>query len=314
MCVCQYVHRLTERSTRIDAQEAGVRGFAHKLAGKISAMAPELTEVAAPISLRIADDIRGKIETGELRPDDQLPTLPALAAQWSCSITSARGAMALLRSQGLISGGRGQPLRVRVKPRMVIRDSRRHQAEKDLALAGLDERRRHGEAEDDLGEDLGALDFHCEYRYPIPASTELAEMFGIDPGAPLLRKTYETRDKSGWTRRAYSVSWVPVPLIESNPVLLSHDCEPWPGGAMNQFRTVGIEIAEVVDEVRAFMPTTVDVQRWALEPGVPMVTVRRISIDTDKRVVEVSDAYYPADRTTLRFTTPLTPWSESPCR
>ena len=78
---------------------------------------------------------------------------------------------------------------------------------------------------------------------------------------------------------------------------------------MNQFRTVGIEIAEVVDEVRAVMPTTVDVQRWALEPGVHLLTVRRISIDTDKRVVEVSDAQYPADRTELRFTMPLRPWS-----
>lgn len=272
------------------------------------AMAPELTAVTPPISLRIADDIRGKIETGELRPDDHLPTLPALAAQWSCSVTSARGAMALLRSQGLISGGRGQPLHVRVKPRIVIRDSRRHQAEKDLALASLDERRCHGEAEDDLGEDLQALDFRCEYRR-VPASAELAAVFGIESGAELLRKLYETRDRSGWTRRACSISYTPVSLIEANPVLLSDDCEPWPGGAMNQFRTVGIEIAEVVDEVRAVMPTTVDVQRWALEPGVPLLTVRRISIDTDKRVVEVSDAQYPADRTELRFTMPLRPWS-----
>jgi GntR family transcriptional regulator len=133
-------------------------------------------------------------------------------------------------------------------------------------------------------------------------------VFGIEPGTELLRKMYETRDKSGWTRRAYSVSWVPVSLLAPNPALLSDECEPWPGGAQNQFRTVGIEIAEVVDEVRTMMPTTVDVQRWDLEPGVPLLLVRRISIDTDKRVVEVSDAQYPGDRTELRFSTPLRPW------
>jgi GntR family transcriptional regulator len=270
-------------------------------------MAPELTEVPAPVHLRIADDIRVKIETGELHPGDPLPTLHELAGRWSCSITSARGAIALLRSQGLVSGGRGQPLRVRVKPRMVIRDSRRHQAEKDLAVASLEERRRHGEAEDDLGEPLRALDFHCEYRR-VPADDDLAAVFGIEPGTELLRKMYETRDKSGWTRRAYSVAWVPVSLLAPNPALLSDDCEPWPGGAQNQFRSLGIEIAEVVDEVRGIMPTTVDVQRWDLEPGVPLLLVRRISIDTDKRVVEVSDAQYPADRTELRFTTPLRLW------
>jgi GntR family transcriptional regulator len=190
---------------------------------------------------------------------------------------------------------------------MVIRDNRRHQAEKDLALASLEDRRCHGEAEDDLGEDLQALDFRSEYRR-IPASAELAAVFGVEPGTELLRKLYETRDKSGWTRRAYSISYVPVALMEANPELLTDNCEPWAGGAMHQFREVGIEIAEVVDEVRAIMPTTVDVQRWALEPGVPLLAVRRISIDTDKRVVEVSDAQYPADRTELRFSTPLRSW------
>ena len=58
------------------------------------------------------------------------------------------------------------------------------------------------------------------------------------------------------------------------------------------------------------MPTTVDAQRWDLEPGVPLLLVRRISIDTTGRAVEVSDAQYPADRTLLRFTTPLRPWSD----
>jgi GntR family transcriptional regulator len=271
-------------------------------------MAPELTEVPAPVHLRIADDIRIKIETGELRPDDQLPTLQELADQWRCSVTSVRGAMALLRSQGLISGGRGQPLRVRVKPRIVVRDSARHQREKDLALASLEERRQHGEAEDDLGVPLSETDFHCEYRV-MPASDELAAVFGIEPGTDLLRKQYEIKHKTGWLRLAYSISWTPVSLLEANPELLSSDCEPWAGGAMHQFRTVGIEPAEIVDKVRAIMPTTVDVQRWGLEPGVPLLTVRRITIDADKRVVEVSDAFYPADRTLLRFTTPLTPWS-----
>ena len=34
------------------------------------------------------------------------------------------------------------------------------------------------------------------------------------------------------------------------------------------------------------------------------------SVDTGGNVVEVSDAQYPADRTELRFSTPLKPWSE----
>ena len=272
-------------------------------------MAPELTAVPAPIHLRIADAIRIQIEEGQLRPGDALPTLHELAAQWSCSITSARGALALLRTQGLISGSRGQPLRVRVPRRLVVRDSARHQTEKDRACESEEERRQHGEAEDDLGEPLGNLDFRAAFRL-VPASDELAAILGVDPGSELLQKQYETRDRAGWTRYAYSVAHVPAALFAGHPELLSDDCEPWPGGAQHQFRMVGIEIGNVVDEVRAAMPTTVDAQRWALEPGVPLILVRRISIDTTGRPIEVSDAQYPADRTLLRFTTPLRPWSD----
>jgi hypothetical protein len=42
--------------------------------------------------------------------------------------------------------------------------------------------------------------------------------------------------------------------------------------------------------------------------GVPIIFCRRISIDTQDRVVEVSDADYLADRAELQFVTPLKPW------
>jgi hypothetical protein len=41
---------------------------------------------------------------------------------------------------------------------------------------------------------------------------------------------------------------------------------------------------------------------------------RRISFDTDNRTIEISDAEYPADRTELRFITPLKPWTKLPER
>ena len=80
---------------------------------------------------------------------------------------------------------------------------------------------------------------------------------------------------------------------------------------MNQLATVGIEIARIVDEVTARMPTTPEMQLWGLPDGVPIIFCRRISLDTIDRVVEVSNADYPADRTELQFVTPLRPWPES---
>jgi GntR family transcriptional regulator len=104
------------------------------------------------------------------------------------------------------------------------------------------------------------------------------------------------------------VSHIPLALVEGNPALLDPDREPWPGGTQHQLSTVGIEIMRIVDEVTARMPTTVEVQLWGLPDGVPLIFCRRISIDADGCVVEISDANYPADRTELHFITPLKPW------
>jgi len=58
------------------------------------------------------------------------------------------------------------------------------------------------------------------------------------------------------------------------------------------------------------MPTTAEAKQWDLEEGVPMLRIRRTSIDMDGRTVEITDADFPADRTELKFVTNLTPWRE----
>ncbi|WP_027652510.1 GntR family transcriptional regulator, partial [Salinispora mooreana] len=57
---------------------------------------------ARPMQVRVADDIRLKIETGTLGPSDQLPTLDELAADHLVSLAVARKAVDLLKQQGLV--------------------------------------------------------------------------------------------------------------------------------------------------------------------------------------------------------------------
>jgi GntR family transcriptional regulator len=108
------------------------------------------------------------------------------------------------------------------------------------------------------------------------------------------------------------VSYIARALVEGNPALLDQGNEPWPGGTQHQLSTVGIEIMVMGDQVTARMPTTVEAQAWDLPDGVPLLLCRRISVDAGNRTVEISDATYPADRTELRFITPLEPWGEDP--
>lgn len=275
-------------------------------------MEPQLTEVPAPLQVRIADDLRVRIERGELGPGESLPTLHDLARRWACSLNPVRSAMDLLKQQGLITGGRGKSPVVRIPPRQVVRSSTRHQQEKDMALRSEPERARVGTAEVESRVPIEALTFRPLYDV-VPADADVAAALGIHQGVPVLRRTWELLDKATGVREAWSASHIPEAYVRGNPALFDPSNEPWPGGTQHQLSTVGIEIMTIVDEVTAHMPTTAQAQLWDLPPGVPMLRCRRISIDQHGHRVEISDAEYPADRTRLDFITPLSPW-EGPTR
>jgi len=57
---------------------------------------------------RIAQDFRGAIVSGVLRPGEQLPTVVDLAARYSVSFGTAQRAIAQLRAAGLVSVSRGK--------------------------------------------------------------------------------------------------------------------------------------------------------------------------------------------------------------
>ena len=269
-------------------------------------MHPERTPVEAPIQLKIADAIRMQIERGDLAPGASLPTLNELSDQWSCSLNSARGAVALLRTQGLITAGRGKAPSVRIPPRRAVRSSERHQVEKDLALRPEAERAALGEAETNHAMSIAEQRFSSRYSV-VASDQDVSAALGIAVGAPVLRRQFEAVDPRTDHQLSYSVSHIPLALVDANPALLDETNEPWPGGTQHQLLTVGVEVMTIVDEVTARMPTTVEAQRWDLPDGVPLIFCRRVSFDDAARPVEISDAYYPADRTELRFVTPLRP-------
>lgn len=225
-------------------------------------------------------------------------------------MNSARAAIALLKAQGLITVGRGKAPVVRIPPRRVIRSSERHQVEKDLALKPETERAGIGEAETNLNMSIQQQRFVAHYDQ-MPSGVELGKIFGIPPTDIVLRRSWEASDPATDLRLSWSISYMPLTLVEANPALLDERNEPWPGGTQHQLSTVGIEIMHIVDEVTARMPTTVEIQLWGLPDGVPIIFCRRVSIDANNHVVEISDADYPADRTELHFVTTLRPWPVS---
>jgi len=62
---------------------------------------------------RIADDLRGRIASGEMAVGSPLPSEAELCRRWGASRGTVRQALSALRSDGLIGGGRGRPPVVR---------------------------------------------------------------------------------------------------------------------------------------------------------------------------------------------------------
>jgi GntR family transcriptional regulator len=273
------------------------------------------TSGSAALHHQIADDLRARIAAGEYAPGTSLPPMRELQAQWNCSDGPVRDALAILRGEGLITLSRGAPARVRIPP-----DRKEHsiavtpevaQAYKDLALRSEGERESTGTVELSVGIPLSETQFSATYER-VSASAKLAKEFKIKPGTELLRRTYRTSRKETGQLMLFSISHIPVYLIEGNPALLDSNNEPWPGGHWHQLYTVGIEIDRLENVITAIQPTTIERQDWAMDHGVPLLCLRSMSIDTLGRVVEVADSTYPADRTEIRYTQRLTRWADVP--
>src|SRR5215469_12013107 len=65
--------------------------------------------MSMPIHVRVADDLRGRIERRELAPGAALPSEARLCEEFGASRGTIRSALAALRREGLIDGGRGRP-------------------------------------------------------------------------------------------------------------------------------------------------------------------------------------------------------------
>lgn len=256
---------------------------------------------------RISEDLREQIRNGDLEPGERLPAETALVERYRRSLPTVRQALGTLQAEGLIEKQHGRGNIVRKPRRLVERRNDRHQWEKDRAQEPESERRKTGTTEQDTGLDLPDLEFSAEYR-DATADEELASMFGTAVGTPLVERIYRTRYREEDAPFNLVHSYLPRSVIESNPALLDHTNEPWPGGTQNQLFTVGIELDRIVEHVTARPPTVEEADELGLSAGVSVLVLRKVCIDITGRTVEASEVTLPGDRTELVFTTPLTRW------
>lgn len=247
-----------------------------------------------PQYVLVAEELRRRILADAIPRGSLLPSEQALINQFGVSRGTIREALALLRAEGHIvtEHGRGSYARPVMPVRRLAGDRYRREVEQ---IGGT------SPPETSFTRDQGIrwaeYQLDKEFR-EVPASSAIAELFGVEPGAMLLERRFLFRALG--VPQQTSVSCYLLDMVAGTPVADPAN-EPWPGGNIAQLRTLGIEVSSVEERVRARMPMRDEIEALNIPGGVPVLTITRRMLAGD-RVVEVAqDIVLPADRAELHY-------------
>ncbi len=229
-----------------------------------------------PVYNRIAADLRDRIEAGELRPHDPVPSERGLADGFGVSRMTARHALSVLEREGYVyrRAGRGSFV---AEPRIGVR------------VGGFsDEMRR-------VGRKPGATLLHTEVADPTPLAVEA---LGLAAGERVLV-----------TKRLRSADGVPLALETSYwPMarcadLLEHVGE---GSLWALVRErYGIVAAETDARIEAIALDDDAAERLCVVRGAAGILLTRRTFDEDGRCFELARDLYRGDRSEFRVRVPV---------
>lgn len=247
---------------------------------------------ARPLQVRVADDLRTKIEAGEYMPGQQLPTLDDLASLYMCSLAVVRRAVDLLRQQGLVTSRRGRGSFVRERPRArrhgIERYSRsRWQAGRPILTAEAEEQ---GHTAAQVMRELAE----------VPAPEPVAERLGIEA------------DTLVWVRRRTTLiddrpnqladSYYELDVVRGTKIMQE---DTGPGGGFARLEEAGHPLDRIREEWSVRMPTGPESVALALPTGTPVVDLIRTTYSTAGQPVEVMLAVLAGDMVSFCYDFPV---------
>jgi GntR family transcriptional regulator len=242
----------------------------------------------APKYQQIADDLRVKIEKGELQPGDRLPTEPELSTSYGASRNTVRLAIAALLNRGLVvpRQGLGTFVADEIVPYTVLLSA---------------ERGWHGEAGQGgayvsavklAGRNPETQRFAVEVR---EAADDVATQLDIAPGSPVvLRHAERLIDGQPWSMIS---SFYPMDIARDTPIELAGSIRQ---GIIRLLAELGHRQVGYRDQITARMPDLPEYNFFRLPGGIPLIVVDRTAYDSE-RPIRFTRHVYPADRNRLAY-------------
>lgn len=246
-----------------------------------------------PPSQRIADDLRQAIESGDLTPGEQLASERELAARYGTARNTAREAVRILATEGLVVAEHGRGAFVRTQAPVI-------RVAAYLTPSSATGQRATWRGE---GEDQG-----------FQASQDIVEVATVAP-PPEVRERLGLGDDQLTVvrRRILRADGLPVQLADSYyPATIAAGTElaeakKLRGYTYAALKRLGIELDRFVDEFRIRMPSPAESRALELSAGVPVMRLVRTTYAVDGRPVEVADQVLAGDRYVLVYEVPASP-------
>lgn len=217
----------------------------------------------------IAASLREEIQRGRLAPGEPLPSEAQLSSRFDVSRGTVRQALAALRSEGLITGGRG-------RPPVVARPTLAQSFDQLISFSAWAERQGHTP---------GARTLELARR---PASEEAAERLGLAPRSPVF-EYQRLRTLDG------EPAMVEVSTFVEEVGRLLLDCDLDNGSVYAQLIERGVAFTEAHQEIRAIAAGREQAELLGVARRAPLLEVRRRVFDADGTALEWSYDTYRAD-------------------
>jgi len=260
----------------------------------VNSFEPGADDRRRPPSQRIADDLRAAIERGELAAGEMLPSERELAREYGTARNTAREAVRLLATAGLVVVQHGKGAFVRSTGPLIRLGSERYSAssrEVDIPPFKA-ECARQGKT--------GRVEMLSVERVTPP--TDIAERLSLPANQKSIirRESVSYADDDAVHR---VTTWIPWTIAKGTGLTRADTGHP--RGIYGVLEDQGHRMARLREEVDARMPTPQEADFLDLPPGVPVLNVLHTSVDQDGHAYELTRFVMRADMTGLVYNAPV---------